>query len=104
MVVQNTFTEFFEQWGRIGTTVAWGNNLERVIIKQIICENNEKRVIIFVVSSGMETYVSVNELYPLFCEVCHYHSFMGLVRCEGCEHRQCPKCMDKYDNNCGSGC
>ena len=23
---------------------------------------------------------------------------------KGCEHRQCPKCMEKYKNKCGFGC
>ena len=104
MVSQNLFTEYFSQWGHVGTTVAFVNNRERVIIAQIIIEHNEMKVIIYIESSGLETVVSVDQLYPLFCNTCQQHSFMGLVRCEGCEHRQCPKCMNQYQNNCGLCC
>ena len=104
MVSQNMFTEFFSQWGRIGTTVALGNNRERVMIAKIINEHNEIKVSIYIETSGLEAVVSVDELYPLFCNNCHKHSFIGLIRCEGCEHRQCPNCMAQYQNKCCFGC
>ena len=104
MISQNMFTEFFGQWGYIGTTVAWGNNRERVRLCEHIYENNERKMIIFIEQTCLKTCVPIEELYPLFCEVCQCHSFIGLIRCEGCKHRQCPQCMIKYDNKCGFNC
>ena len=101
MVSQNKFTEFFGQWGHIGTTVAWGNNRERVRLCEFLYENNEINIIIFIESTGLEACVSIDELYPLFCQMCQRHSFIGLIRCEGCHHKQCPKCMEIYENKCG---
>lgn len=104
MVTQNRFTEFFSQWGCVGTTVAWGNSRERVMIARILHENNNINVTIYVESTGIEKIVPVDELYPLLCESCNYYSFIGLIRCEGCEHRQCPNCMEQFENKCGFGC
>ena len=107
---QNPFTESFSQWGHVGAMVAWGN-------KQRACSNHTRRelnknmVIILKDSRLTEEVVPMDQLYPLFCEVCQNHSFRGLVLCndpllrkKGCEHRQCPKCMEKYKNKCGFGC
>ena len=98
------FTEFFEQWAHIGTTIAWGNNKERVRLCEHVYENNEKKAIIFIESSGLQTCVPIKELFPLYCHMCDSYSFIGLIRCEGCSHRQCPNCMERYVNRCGLNC
>lgn len=102
MVTQNPFTESFSQWGQVGATVAWGNNQERVIIVRV-WELNKKMVKILK-NRLSEQVVPIDQLYPLLCELCQHHSLIGLIRCEGCDHRQCPNCMEQYENKCGFGC
>ena len=101
MVSQNKFTEFFSQWGQVGTTVAWGNNRKRVIIASVVDINNKR---VTILNDLSEHVVPMDQLYPLFCEVCQHHSFIGLILSEGCQHRQCPNCMEQYENKCGFGC
>lgn len=94
------FQENFSQWGRINNVVVLGNNDTRVIINDIFEENNELKVIATIIGGRIQTVSPAKDFRPDFCLSCQRHSFVSLICCEGCQHRQCLKCMERTKNVC----
>ena len=94
------FQENFHQWGIRDAIVVLGNNSNRVRILDIYEEDNQKKVIVSVLGSQLQTAVNTDELMPDYCRACEKHCYSSLICCEGCQHRQCMRCMEEHKHRC----